>query len=421
MNVLITSVGNKTNLIKYFRRALFNECGGRIIGADCSPLNNAWHFVDEFFTCPEIDDQRFEPWLFKLINEQEIDLIIPSRDGDLRVLSQLKNEVSDRFSCRIVVSDEDALDICLNKEKFYSWCVEHDFKVAEKFEKGQVERQLLPLFIKPKEGSGSANALKVATWEQWLSVSKAIDGTFIIQRFISSPEYTVDVFSDDLGRVKTVVPRARLLTFAGESIHGKVELDEYIIADVTRLSEKLRLQGHNTVQCFKTLDGILMSEVNARYGGGFTLSVEAGADSPRFLIQEKLNKSLTADQTKVNANLQMIRIQKDIFIASDNSELSESNRKIYCFDLDGTICTEHCSYELAKPVSHVVERIRQLYAQGHEIIIATARGAASGTCWRSLVEKQLSDWQVPFHHLVLNKPYADFYIDNKSVDILEFL
>jgi carbamoyl-phosphate synthase large subunit len=425
MNVLITSVGNKTNLIKYFRRALFNAGGGQIIGADTSVLNNARHFLDEFICSPSssaADDYRF--WLFELIESHKIDLIVPSRDGELAVLASMKQEVFERFSCRIAVNDLDIVGTCLDKDRFSVWCRQHNFLVPDSYGIEQVEENNLPIFIKPKTGSGSRDVLKVEAWAQWQAVKQDIDESFIIQSFIESPEYTIDVYSDHSSQVRAVIPRARLMTHAGESINARVELDNTLIESAARLAQALGLTGLNTLQCFYDGRHVVMSELNLRFGGGFTLAVEAGADSPLWLIQEAMGKTLDIDTTRFINGLEMLRIQKDIFLppkAIDSTEVPEKHLKVYCFDLDGTICTENCAYDKAVPIESVVRRVNQLYQQGHKIIIATARGAASGTCWRSLVEQQLACWGVLYHEIKMEKPYADYYVDNKAVDILEFI
>jgi len=52
---------------------------------------------------------------------------------------------------------------------------------------------------------------------------------------------------------------------------------------------------------------------------------------------------------------------------------------IYCFDLDGTICSsvENSEYYNSIPDKTVVDEINRLYDSGHEIIIMTARGCVS--------------------------------------------
>lgn len=89
----------------------------------------------------------------------------------------------------------------------------------------------------------------------------------------------------------------------------------------------------------------------------------------------------------------------------------------YCFDLDGTICTDSDGlYSFCKPILERVEQVRRLYQSGHTIIIHTARSRM-----REFVTlDQLSEWGVPYHHLVMGKPKADLYIDDKGVEADDF-
>lgn len=90
----------------------------------------------------------------------------------------------------------------------------------------------------------------------------------------------------------------------------------------------------------------------------------------------------------------------------------------YCFDLDGTLCTEtKGKYEKAKPYKERIDRVNQLYAKGNTIIIDTARGTLSGKDRFDLTEKQLKEWGVKYHLLRTGiKLYADHYIDNKAIN-----
>lgn len=96
---------------------------------------------------------------------------------------------------------------------------------------------------------------------------------------------------------------------------------------------------------------------------------------------------------------------------------------IYCFDLDGTICTivEKSQYEKALPDVSVVDEINRLYDEGNTIKIMTARGCVSGIDHTILTKKQLSTWGVKYHELIMNtKPHADWFIDDKGINILEW-
>lgn len=96
---------------------------------------------------------------------------------------------------------------------------------------------------------------------------------------------------------------------------------------------------------------------------------------------------------------------------------------IYCFDLDGTICTsvEKSQYEKAKPDNVVINEINRLYDEGNIIKIMTARGCVSGIDHTLLTKKQLKNWNIKYHELIMGvKPHADWFVDDKGIHISEW-
>ena len=101
------------------------------------------------------------------------------------------------------------------------------------------------------------------------------------------------------------------------------------------------------------------------------------------------------------------------------------------FDLDETICRHtNRDYANAAPVWPTIERMRQLRERFPEceIVIHTARGMKS--CGgdvekadaknRATAEEWLKHHDVPYDSLVFGKPFADAYIDDKSVSLEEW-
>ena len=92
-----------------------------------------------------------------------------------------------------------------------------------------------------------------------------------------------------------------------------------------------------------------------------------------------------------------------------------------CFDLDGTICSDtYGDYKNALPYCDVVSEISSLYSEGHTIKIYTARGSRSGISWNDLPVAQLKEWGVMYHTLIMGKPSADVYIDDKALNVLDW-
>lgn len=95
---------------------------------------------------------------------------------------------------------------------------------------------------------------------------------------------------------------------------------------------------------------------------------------------------------------------------------------IYCFDIDGTICTNtEGDYENAEPFESVISKVNNLFNEGNIIYFYTARGATTGINWREITEKQLNKWNVKYHKIFFGKPTADLYVDDKCVNIKDWL
>ena len=93
---------------------------------------------------------------------------------------------------------------------------------------------------------------------------------------------------------------------------------------------------------------------------------------------------------------------------------------IYCFDIDGTICslTHGGIYKHAEPFNDIIESINTLYDEGHTIKMFTARGSVSGVDYTDLTVWQLEKWGVKYHELIMNKkPHYDLLIDDKAVNV----
>ena len=94
----------------------------------------------------------------------------------------------------------------------------------------------------------------------------------------------------------------------------------------------------------------------------------------------------------------------------------------YCFDIDGTICTNtNGEYEKAQPLTNRIKIINNLFDKGHQIIMFTARGSTTNFDWTDLTKQQLKEWGVNYHKLIFGKPDADIFVDDKAISDKLFL
>ena len=93
----------------------------------------------------------------------------------------------------------------------------------------------------------------------------------------------------------------------------------------------------------------------------------------------------------------------------------------FCFDIDGVIASldPDLEYDRAGPMEDNIRLVNALYDRGHRIVLFTARGSTTGIDWREVTQKQLAAWGVKHHELILGKPAADYYVDDKMATLAE--
>lgn len=96
----------------------------------------------------------------------------------------------------------------------------------------------------------------------------------------------------------------------------------------------------------------------------------------------------------------------------------------FCFDLDGVICNNtYGKYDEAKPYPKAINKINNLFSDGHYIIIFTARymGRFKNDSSKAInygyekTKNQLISWGLNYHKLILGKPEYDVIVDDKSI------
>ncbi len=96
-------------------------------------------------------------------------------------------------------------------------------------------------------------------------------------------------------------------------------------------------------------------------------------------------------------------------------------KKIFAFDIDGTICTTIGSdYTNSVPLVHRITRVNELFDSGIDIVYFSARGSSSGKDLYEFTYNQLISWGCKFSKLILGKPAVDIFIDDKAISDKEF-
>ena len=102
----------------------------------------------------------------------------------------------------------------------------------------------------------------------------------------------------------------------------------------------------------------------------------------------------------------------------------------FVFEIDDTICnTINRDYENAMPYCDVIAKINKLHEEGAKIKLYTSRGMVScnGDLEKiiaknkDVLERWLKKNNVQYDELIFGKPLGDMYIDDKAMNVREFL
>lgn len=338
IRILFTGVGRRVELLQSFRQAALTlDVKLTIFGADVAGKAPALSYCDFKREVCKMKDKEYIPILLRLCKSDNIDLVIPTIDTDLLVLSKHKNEFA-QMGVRVLISEPKMVGICRDKNRtidFFKLC---GLKAPQAYTDYSEYPGPYPCFIKPKDGSGSVNAFQVnAQDELAMYVNKIED--YIIQPFIEGCEYTVDIFCDFEGKPIYITPRERVAVRAGEVLKTKIVSNDVIIQECKRLIKEFKPCGPMTVQLIRdkyTGDNYYI-EINPRYGGGAPLSMKSGARSAEALLRLLLGDVLGYQEKCISIGAIYSRFDQSVCIFEGRHA---QPIKGVIFDLDDTLYSE---------------------------------------------------------------------------------
>jgi len=291
LNILITSISKKVPLIKAVRSSLHSlNLRGKIFGGDSNSQCIARYFVDDFWQMPT-QDKLSVAFMLDYCRQYKINVIIPTRDGELPLYAQYKKDLAKAgISC--FVSTSQAIETCLDKFAFYTRLISHHSSIIPTAIDIDALTPCQSYVVKERFGAGSRNIglnLSFSEAKAWASSLRKP----IFQPYIQGEEYSVDLFIDSSGHSKGAIARKRDYVVNGESQITSSLKDPQLEEVCIHIAEKIGLCGHAVFQLIRdTNNGIHLIECNPRFGGASTLSLAMGLKSFEWFFLEILQRSL---------------------------------------------------------------------------------------------------------------------------------
>ena len=190
--------------------------------------------------------------------------------------------------------------------------------------------------------------------------------------------------------------------------------------DITNIKEKIRISNNANIGSYKFTSKQL-----------FTQYFKELKQSDGEIYISNVYERMVGRET-----IKGIKVKNDDFTCLGTPQqlksfsVNKKNGSRVCFDLDNTLVTRPTvsgDYTTVKPIKENINYLRFLKDSGCEIIIHTARRMLThnGNIGKILQDvgqitfNTLTDFDIPYDEIVFGKPYADFYIDDKSISVYD--
>lgn len=291
----------------------------RIVGTDIHPACDTPGalFADVLHRVPPAATGELAPALLDLCRREGVRVLFPVVDAEVRAVARARDDFA-RAGVLACTGDAWAVEVCGDKLATAEHLRDAGFTAPRTWRGAAVDPGRLdarfPLVVKPADGVSSAHVRVVADEGELRAALRAVPNP-VVQEHLEGPEFTVDVLSGWDGRALAAVPRERLEVKAGISVKGRTFAHPALERLARGVADALGLRGPCNVQGRLGPAGPAFFEVNPRFSAGLPLTVAAGLNSPRLLVEAALGAEIPPARLAWRAGVSMVRYWQEGFFA----------------------------------------------------------------------------------------------------------
>jgi len=305
MNVMLTCVGRRNYLVRFFQEALNGR--GQVFAADASRDAPALRQADRSFILPASNQPAYIDTLLTLCRKHNVLLLVSLNDLELPLLA--RHSASFRKVGTIpVISSPEVVDLCFDKWSTFNFLKSSNLEAPttylsladahEALTRGDIT---FPLVVKPRWGTASIG-IQYPDDDEELELDYALakkrhartilreinatdpDRCILIQERLCGPEFGLDVINDLEGHYVCTLVKQKVGMRAGETDRAKTVKSTCLERVGERIGRKLGHIGVLDCDAIVTEDRCCVLDMNPRFGGGYPFSQIAGANLPAVLL-----------------------------------------------------------------------------------------------------------------------------------------
>ena len=314
MNILLTSVGRRAYIIDYLRD-IYKDLGliGSIVATNSDMNTTAMSVADKSFESPLIYDKEYIPFLLEICKNEKIDILISLFDIDLMILAKNKAEF-EALGVKVIVSNDDVINICNDKFEMLEYLKRINMPVPETYldldkalEGADFDKKTY--ILKPRWGMGSLSIfeaenkkeLEVLYEKAKRSIQKSylrfesntdMNRAILIQEKIKGDEFGLDIFNDLEGENISVTVKRKYAMRSGETDIAEVTENSELKAVGKKIAKSLSHIGNLDMDILLSEGKAYIIDMNARFGGGYPFTHNAGVNELEAIIRLCSGKEL---------------------------------------------------------------------------------------------------------------------------------
>ena len=326
MNILFCSVGRRCELLKDFRRTMGEDI--KIVVTDNSEVAPAMAFADRAYQVPLINDPSYIPMILDICKKEKIQAVTTLIDPEIMLLAEHRKEF-EALGVTVLAPYEETAKLCFNKYEMYQFLTKHQINTVKTYgtygefysayEAGEIS---LPVFVKPRTGSGSVGARKIESIELLEQVTGA-DESLIIQEPMTGKDLDADVYVDTISHKPVAMfSKRKLSTTIGGANKTISFKDDALFSFIKEILSVMQFNGPLDMDFFYQDGKYYLSEINPRFGGAYLHAYGAGVDFVK-LIAENV-KGIENQEIIGNYEEDVVMMMYDSVVIRKKSEIDAS-------------------------------------------------------------------------------------------------
>lgn len=312
-SIIITGVGAVIGQ-GIVKSLLGRNLGLRLVGIDANPYSVGFYWTDASYIVPRVDDPKWLSSITDICNREEVALILPGIEQDVKALSSHVEEIRKRTNSVPLLNSPQSLKVGFDKWELYLFAKAHGVKTPPTWFLNQREIDVLnshqyPLLLKPRKGMAGKGIQKIENgtelrfWIERLPIDE-----YILQQSVGTDneEYTVSIFGFKGNRLSEPFALRRRLNY-GSTFEAETIVDPALSSEVIRIAKKLKIIGPTNLQFRKVGSEYYLIEINPRFSSSTSIKSGFGFNEPLMAV-----KNFLYDEVEIHLTLKTGRCSRYI-------------------------------------------------------------------------------------------------------------